>query len=134
MMASKPAFTIGIEEEYLLVDRQTRDVVSDPPQEIFELCESRVDRSRVDHELLRSQIEVDTRVCENVRAAVEDLERLRRLTIDVAGRYGLAPIAASTHPPGFICSKPICSPCHGASSFVECTCTWASATTTCASN
>jgi carboxylate-amine ligase len=34
MMASKPAFTIGIEEEYLLVDRQTRDVVSDPPQEI----------------------------------------------------------------------------------------------------
>lgn len=98
MMTSKPAFTIGIEEEYLLVDRQTRDVVSDPPQEIFELCESRVNRSRVDHELLRSQIEVDTRVCENVRAAIEDLERLRRLTIEVAARYGLAPIAASTHP------------------------------------
>ena len=49
-------------------------------------------------ELLRSQIEVDTRVCHSVAEAREDLARLRRLTSDVAARYGLAPIAASTHP------------------------------------
>jgi len=41
---------------------------------------------------------VDTRVCETVAEARQDLARLRRLTRDVAGGYGLAPIAASTHP------------------------------------
>ena len=34
----RPSFTIGMEEEYLLVDRESRDVVSDPPREIFEQC------------------------------------------------------------------------------------------------
>jgi carboxylate-amine ligase len=98
MTQSEPSFTLGVEEEYLLVDRNSRDVASDPPQEIFEECESAAGESLVEHELLRSQIEVDTRVCRSVAEAREDLARLRRLTSDVAGRYGLAPIAASTHP------------------------------------
>ena len=38
MTRAEPSFTIGIEEEYLLVDRQSRDVVSDPPREIFAEC------------------------------------------------------------------------------------------------
>jgi len=98
MSQSKPSFTLGIEEEYLLVDRDSRDAASDPPQEIFDECESRAGDSQVAHELLRSQIEVDTRVCHSVAEAREDLARLRRLASDVAASYGLAPIAASTHP------------------------------------
>jgi carboxylate-amine ligase len=73
-------------------------VAIDPPREIFEECESRAGESLVEHELLRAQIEVDTRVCHSVGEAREDLARLRRLTSDVTARYGLAPIAASTHP------------------------------------
>jgi carboxylate-amine ligase len=98
MTQSEPSFTLGIEEEYLLVNRESRDVASDPPREIFEECESRAGESLVEHELLRAQIEVDTRVCHSVGEARQDLARLRRLTSDVAAGYGLAPIAASTHP------------------------------------
>lgn len=98
MNHSEPSFTLGIEEEYLLVDLDSRDVAIDPPPEIFDECESQAGDSLVEHELLRSQIEVDTRVCRSVPEAREDLARLRRLTSDVAARYGLAPIAASTHP------------------------------------
>ena len=98
MAACKPSFTIGIEEEYLLVDRESRDVAIDPPREIFEQCSSNTGRGLVRPELLRSQIEVDTRVCETVAEAKADLARLRRLIHEVAGGYGLAPIAASTHP------------------------------------
>ena len=35
-MLKELAFTLGIEEEYLLVDRETRDLVVDPPPELFE--------------------------------------------------------------------------------------------------
>ena len=33
-----PSFTVGIEEEYLLVDRASRDVALEPPREILERC------------------------------------------------------------------------------------------------
>jgi len=98
MNRSEPPFTLGIEEEYLLVDLESRNVAIDPPPDVFDECESQAGDSLVEHELLRSQIEVDTRVCRSVPEAREDLARLRRLTSDVAARYGLAPIAASTHP------------------------------------
>lgn len=98
MGAQQPSFTVGLEEEYLLVDRGTRDVISDPPQEILEKCRTRSQDGFVEPELLRSQIEVDTRVCRTVSEARDDLARLRRIVLQVSHDYGLAPIAASTHP------------------------------------
>jgi len=97
MIFKEPSFTIGIEEEYLLVDRQTRELVIDPPETLMAEAEE-VCGSQVTSELLRSQIEVGTKVCRSVTEAHEDLARLRRNIIEVAGRHGLAPIAASTHP------------------------------------
>ena len=97
-MASKePAFTIGVEEEYLLVDKETRGLVIEPPSTLMAEAEEMCG-SQVTAELLRSQIEAGTKVCNNVREAREDLARLRRSVIEVADRHGLAPIAASTHP------------------------------------
>jgi carboxylate-amine ligase len=98
MAGREPSFTIGIEEEYLLVDRESRDVAIEPPEEIFEQCGSVTDRGLVEPELLRSQIEVGTSVCRTVAEAKADLARLRRLVCEVSGGYGLAPVAASTHP------------------------------------
>lgn len=98
MAETEPSFTVGIEEEYLLVDRVSRDVVIEPPRDIFEQCRSIAGEGLVEPELLRSQIEVDTRVCGTVAEARQDLARLRCLISEVAGGYGLAPIAASTHP------------------------------------
>jgi carboxylate-amine ligase len=92
-----PKFTIGIEEEYLLVDKDTRGLVTDPPESLIGECEDLVG-GQVTSELLRSQIEVGTKVCDNVAEARADLARLRRIVIEVAERHGLAPIAASTHP------------------------------------
>jgi carboxylate-amine ligase len=99
MRLKEPSFSIGIEEEYLLVDSATMALVSDPPQIIMEECQ-RLTRWQVTPELLRSQIEVGTRVCKTIAEAREDLGRLRSIVVDVAGKEGLSPIAASTHPFG----------------------------------
>jgi len=97
MSRKEPAFTIGVEEEYLLVDKETRALVVDPPESLMAEAEEKCG-SQVTSELLRSQIEVGTKVCKNVQEVRQDLSRLRSNIIDVAGRHGLAPIAASTHP------------------------------------
>jgi carboxylate-amine ligase len=97
MGTTRPEFTLGIEEEYLLVDLETRALVIDPPESLMKECEERCG-GQVTSEFMRSQIEVGTKVCRNVQEAREDLTRLRRMIIDVASKHGLAPIAASTHP------------------------------------
>lgn len=96
-MSERPAFTIGIEEEYLLVDLATRDLDSDPSAAFVAECHAE-GAGQIGHEFLRSQIEVGTGVCQTVGEAIADLSRLRRTVCEVAGRHGLAPIAASTHP------------------------------------
>lgn len=97
MSRSEPKFTMGIEEEYLLVDRDTRALVVDPPKNLMSECED-VLGEQVSAELLQSQIEIGTKVCANIQEAREDLTRLRKTIVDVAATHNLAPIAASTHP------------------------------------
>ena len=93
-----PSFTLGIEEEYLLVDRETRNLVINMPASMLEECAARCDGQQVSPELLRSQIEVGTRVCANMTEARDSLSQLRRAVIETAESHGLAVIAASTHP------------------------------------
>jgi len=93
----EPAFSLGLEEEYLLVDLATRDLVSDPPAELLQRCIAETD-GRVSPEFLRSQLEVKTSVCGSVAAMRRELAELRRKVCHVAADYGIAPIAASTHP------------------------------------
>ena len=97
MAATEPKFTVGIEEEYLLVDRETRDLATEPPESMMTDCQALL-RGQVCAEFLRSQIEVATRVCETVAEARADLSYLRGTVAEIAEKYGFAPIAASTHP------------------------------------
>jgi carboxylate-amine ligase len=97
MQMSEPKFTLGVEEEYLLVDKDTRGLVVDPPASLLEECEELLG-GQVTTELLQSQIEVGTKVCRNIQEAREDLARLRKSVIEVTARHGIAPIASSTHP------------------------------------
>jgi carboxylate-amine ligase len=97
MPLKDPPFTIGIEEEYLLVDRASRDLVREMPQALFEACEQAL-RGQVAREFLKSQIEVETQVHKSAREAGRELATLRRTVADLAVGHGLAPIAASTHP------------------------------------
>jgi glutamate---cysteine ligase / carboxylate-amine ligase len=96
-VTADPEFTLGIEEEYFLVDRATRDVVGDPPDGILAEFEALLG-PQVSQEFLRSQIEIGTRVCAHLDEARAELRRLRDGVAAVAANHGLAPIAAATHP------------------------------------
>ena len=93
----EPAFTVGMEEEYLLVDPETREVAIDTAPEMLKECETRI-KGMVQPEFLTSQIEVGTPVCQTLKQAREHLVWLRNTVADVASTHGLAVIAASTHP------------------------------------
>jgi len=93
----RPAFTVGIEEEYLVVDRATRDLIKDPPPEMWSSLRE-VLGPQVAPEFLKAQIEVGTKVCTRLDEAREDLATLRRDLSAVVGRHGAAIIASSTHP------------------------------------
>ena len=93
----RPEFTIGIEEEYLVVDRETRDLIKSPPDSMWKALEN-ILGSQVSPEFLKAQIEVGTRVCATVAEAREDLARMRRGLSGVVNEYGAAIIASSTHP------------------------------------
>jgi carboxylate-amine ligase len=97
MPLKDPSFTIGIEEEYLLVERASRDLVREMPQGLFEAA-SRALGDQVAREFLKSQIEVGTSVHRTPAAAGAELAKLRKAIAQVAAAYDLAPIAASTHP------------------------------------
>jgi carboxylate-amine ligase len=96
MTDNSPPFTIGIEEEYLLVDRDSL-ALADAPEALMQACQNDL-QDQVSPEFLTCQIEIGTRVCRNVAEAREDLKRLRSIVAKHAAAHNLAPIAASCHP------------------------------------
>ncbi len=90
--------TLGIEEEFFLVDPGTRDLLSDPDRGIFEMCERNRGPHKVVVEFLRSQIETNTSVCRSVGEVHDALRAARRAVVDAASAHGAAVMAAATHP------------------------------------
>ncbi|MCG8356050.1 MAG: carboxylate-amine ligase, partial [Kiloniellales bacterium] len=74
---AEPSFTVGIEEEYLLVDRESRALVVEAPDSLMSECEKRLE-GRVSPEFLQSQIEIGTSKCADIKAAAAELAELRR--------------------------------------------------------
>ncbi|UCH24565.1 MAG: carboxylate-amine ligase [Trueperaceae bacterium] len=88
--------TIGIEEEYQIIDPNTRELTSYVQQM---LKDGRfVLGSQVTEELMQSQIEIGTQICRTIEEARFELSRLRRAVAEVAERHGFAIAAAGTHP------------------------------------
>jgi carboxylate-amine ligase len=96
-MPREPSFTLGIEEEYLIVDAANGDLVAEPPQAFFDACSEKIGPDFT-NEFLQSQIEVGTPVCCSLAEARAALSRLRQTVGALASEQGMAPIAASTHP------------------------------------
>lgn len=96
MGRTPPPFTLGIEEEYLLVDRETMDLAH-APEALMDACRAELE-DRVSPEFLQCQIEVGTGVCGDIGAAREELRQLRACVSRHAARHGLVPIAAACHP------------------------------------
>lgn len=90
------ALTLGVEEEYLLVDPETGDTIN-PPKEFFKACKKALGAS-VTHEFLQCQIEIATPICQNVGDARTHLTHARSTLSDIAEQFDLRLMAASTHP------------------------------------
>ena len=98
MTAADLTFTFGIEEEFFLVDPETRDIIADPDPGIMERCQRESGPHKVVPELLRSQVETNTRVCSSMADLRIALAETRRLVIEAAEAHGARAMAASTHP------------------------------------
>ena len=96
MASHEPPFSIGIEEEYLLVDRDTCELAN-APEGLMQACSADLE-GQVSPEFLQCQIEIGTRVCSGITEARDDLRRLRATVAKHAASYNLAPIAAACHP------------------------------------
>lgn len=96
MSENAPSFTLGIEEEYLVVDAETLDLVP-LPDSLMQNCVAELG-DQVSPEFLQCQIEVGTGVCPTVADARADLANLRRTVKAACNAHGLEPIAVSTHP------------------------------------
>src|SRR5919206_2908450 len=95
-MPETPSFSIGIEEEYQIIDPQTRELKS----YITELLEAGklTMREQVKAELHQSIVEVGTSVCKTAAEAHAEIVRLRRGVMELAARNGLKIAAAGSHP------------------------------------
>src|SRR5438105_2192145 len=90
-----PSLTIGIEEEYQIIDPETRELRSYITQFLKQgklRC-----REQVKAELHQSMVEVGTEICRSPAEARAELVRLRRHVIDLAANNGLVIAAAGTH-------------------------------------
>jgi len=89
--------SLGIEEEYLLVDAETRSLAARPPKEFMIRCQEKLG-DKVMHEFLQSQVEIGTTVCSTIAEARAELVELRSVVAECAREHGMRIIAASTHP------------------------------------
>jgi carboxylate-amine ligase len=89
-------FTLGIEEEFQIVDPKTRELRS----HVAEILEEgrMLLGEQIKPEMIQSQVEVGTGVCKNIHEARADISRLRGIIAVLAAKRDLAIVAASTHP------------------------------------
>ncbi len=90
-----PSLTIGIEEEYQIIDPATRELRS-YITEILE--EDHLILGEVKPELHQSSVEIGTRVCQTPADACGELKRLRGAVMGLAAKKDLRVVAAGTHP------------------------------------
>ncbi len=93
---SLPNLTLGIEEEYQIVDPETRELA--PASEEIIARGQEVLGEQIKPEFMRSQVEVGSKVCRDVAEARAEVVRLRGEISRLAEERGLRMVAASTHP------------------------------------
>lgn len=92
----RPPLTIGIEEEYQIIDPRTRGLLSYVQQLMNQ--GRMVLGDQIKQEFMQSQIEVGSQICRNIQEARQEIIRLRRTVSEVAAQNGAVIAAASTHP------------------------------------
>lgn len=89
-------FTLGIEEEYMVLDPTTRELKSHEQKIVTE--GQRVIKDKVKAEMHQAVVEVGTDICQDVDEARKDVSNLRKTITDIAEGMGLWVGASGTHP------------------------------------
>src|SRR5258708_1151734 len=95
-MGFRPPLTIGIEEEYMILDPQTR-ALAPSARLLLEEGEELLGE-RIKAEFMQSQIEIGTGICNDIHEARADLTHLRRTVSRIAADNGKSIASAATHP------------------------------------
>ena len=92
-MAGIKSLTIGIEEEYQIIDPESRELTSF----ISKFLEqgTLLFRDQMTPELLQSQVEISSKVCKNIQEAREEIQKLRRMISDFAEKNNRRILAAA---------------------------------------
>jgi glutamate---cysteine ligase / carboxylate-amine ligase len=96
MQLSYKHFTLGVEEEYMVIDPHTRELKSHEQKIVTE--GQKVIKEKVKAEMHQAVVEVGTDICKNIDEAFEDVANLRRTISGIAGDLGLWVGASGTHP------------------------------------
>jgi len=89
-------FTLGIEEEYMVIDPATRELISHD-QQIVEAAQ-KIYKDQVKAEMHQAVVEVGTGICKNTTQARQEISGLRTTVSQLAGDLGFQIGAAGTHP------------------------------------
>jgi carboxylate-amine ligase len=95
-MTERPAFTLGVEEEFQIIDPETRQLRSHVQQMMEE--GKRLLKERIKPEMHQSVIEIGTGICKNIGEVRRDIQETRTEIIRLAARQGMRVAAAGTHP------------------------------------
>src|SRR5205814_526070 len=96
MTVERPAFTLGVEEEFQIIDPETRELRSHV-QEILDEGKL-ILKERVKPEMHTSVIEVGTGICKDISEVRRDVIELRTEIISLAQKSGMRVASAGTHP------------------------------------
>src|ERR687896_1774115 len=94
---SSDAYTLGVEEEYMLLDGETLDLVQHIDTVLSDVAGHELE-SQIKAELMQSVIEIATPVCRTPEEAEAALRQLRGYVTSVAAERGLRVGSAGTHP------------------------------------
>jgi len=89
-------FTLGVEEEYMVIDPTSRELISHDQKIVTE--GHKILKDKVKAEMHQAVVEVGTDVCANVDEAFRDIATLRGTISEIAGNLGFWVAAAGTHP------------------------------------
>ncbi|MEY2647457.1 MAG: hypothetical protein RL282_170 [Bacteroidota bacterium] len=95
-MINYKIFTVGIEEEYMVIDPKTKELVSHEQKIVAE--GQKIISEKVKAEMHQAVVEVGTDICSDIEEARHDIANLRKTIHDIAGSLGFSVGAAGTHP------------------------------------
>ena len=95
-MTERPAFTLGVEEEFQIIDPETRGLRSHVQQMLDE--GKRLLKERVKPEMHQSVIELGTGICKDIGEVRRDIAETRTEIIRLAARQGMRVAASGSHP------------------------------------